>query len=128
MLQLYGSRLEGWGTVTLGSGGTSAIDIVNTDFLDNTAIEFRSTGLKAEAIRMHFTTGNEAVVGGVYNIPTLLKGLQVFKTTEGLRFEVSTDVEEYLAGDNTNDLVIQEGDTVNLLNSVFDESTFLRVL
>ncbi len=122
ILQNYAGLIRGFNVINLGSGGSSAIDLIGTDFFDNVDTEFRSTGLKALDIRLHFPNGSEAAPGTVDNIPNTFEGIKVFQVTDGLQFNVTMDVERYEAGDTTNDLVVAASQIVTLINSIFDET------
>lgn len=125
--QFYGGRIQGYGTINLGSGGAGAIELINNDLFENTTTILNSTALTADNMRMHFRDGSEADIGQVLQVPVGMSNFRVFQCVDGFEFQVTMTAEQYIAGDNTFDAVIQEGDTLTLLDSVFDADKLGRV-
>lgn len=126
ILQVYGTLVQGFGTINLGSGGTAAIDIVKSDFYDNDTIEFRSTGLTADNVRIHTDSTDKQDLGTVYNFPSSMKNIRVFNCVDALEFRAGGTVTNYIAGDTTRDALILEGQTLTLKNSTFSETKLER--
>ncbi len=127
ILELYDTKVQGFGTINLGSGGSSAIELINTDLYDNDEVEFRSTGLTADNIRIHHLSTDKGDLGAIYNVPSSMTRINVFNCTDALNFQETMSVTKYNAGDTTYDVVVLEGKTVTLINSVFNETKIKRV-
>jgi hypothetical protein len=126
VFKCYASLITGFGTVNLGSGGSSTIEFIKCSLYNNTTLELRSTGLSFTNVRIHFPGTSKAAIGKIYNIPSLLR-LKVFQITDGFEVRVNTLIEEYYVSDSTYDLVVLEGKTVRLLDSNFSSSKLKRV-
>ncbi len=123
----YGGILRGWGTINLGSGGTSQIEFVKVDIDDNVTLELRSTGLDFNNVRMHLPPGQAAAIGAVYNTP-VLQDIVVFLVTNGMEFRTNCLVRRYTARDTTYDIVILEGVTnLQMVDSSVRTNKLLRV-
>lgn len=123
----YAGLLRGFNVINLGSGGSGVIDLIGTDFFDNVDTEFRSTGVAALNIRLHFPDGSEAPIGSLDAVPNSFEGIDVFQVTDGLAVNVTATIDRYKAGDATADIVIADAQTVTLVNSTFDETKLKAV-
>jgi hypothetical protein len=120
ILQAYATTIAGYGTVNLGSGGSGVIELVGVDLYDNNAVEFRSTGLTADNIRVHQLSTDKGDLGTIFNVPVSMSRIQVFNSNDALEFRESFSVNQYIASDNTFDVVILEGEEMVLQNSSFN--------
>jgi hypothetical protein len=128
VFKAYATKIEGWKTINLGSGGAGVIELIKVDIYDNTTLELRSTSLEFTDVRIHFPDGSEASAGAVYADPDIFKKVSVFQTTDALEWrDSSTGIEEYWAGDNTYDFTVLEGKFLSVVNSVFSATKLKRV-
>jgi hypothetical protein len=124
----YATKLYRWKDIWFGdaSGSADDVDLIDCDFDDNNNIEFRSSTLKVKNSKFHDPAGS-GYVGSIYIAPQSLEGIQVFNCERAFHFKASVTVSNYIATDNTYDLVIDDGLTVTLINSTFDPDKILQV-
>lgn len=122
--------MQGFGIINLGSGSTQADDIeqIGVDFYDNDDVEFRSTGLEVDNIRIHQDSADKGPLGSVNSVPTQFERVQTFNGTDGLEFRVSMTADRYSAGDLNFDLVVLDGQELTMLDSIFDIGAIKRVV
>ena len=130
LFDAYATLIQGFGTINLGSGSTTAgdIELIGADFYDNDELEFRSTGLQADNIRIHQDDSDLGDLGVIYSVPNQFDRVQTFNGTDGLQFRVTMTADQYSAGDLTFDLVVLDGQEVTLLDSIFDIGAIKRVV
>ncbi len=59
--------------------------------------------------------------------PNVLEGVNVFNTDRGMHFKATMTVTNYVATDNSFDLVVDNTLTITLVNSIFDKDKILQV-
>jgi hypothetical protein len=59
-------------------------------------------------------------LGTIFNVPVSMSRIQVFNSNDALEFRESFSVNQYIASDNTFDVVILEGEEMVLQNSSFN--------
>ena len=131
LFDAYATLIRGFGTVNLGSGNTAQVDdieLIGVDFYDNDEIEFRSTQIEVDNIRIHQDSSDLSDLGAVYAVPTQFDRVQTFNGTTGLTFRVTMTADGFSAGDLTNDFAVLDGEEVTMLSSSFDGSSILRVV
>jgi hypothetical protein len=124
-LNCYATLIQGFGNVALGDG-TGNIELVGVDMYENTTVQFRSTQLSADNIRVHTLSTDKGNLGVITETPISMTRVQVFNSNDALEFQQSFSVTEYVASDNTFDVLIQEGDEMSLINSSFDPAKLKR--
>jgi len=127
-LLAYASKFYRWKDVFFGlaAGSAGEIDLIDCDFDTCENIEFRSSTLKIKDCKFHDPTG-DGYIGTVYVAPQSIDGIQVFNCTRGFYFKATMEMTNYVATDNTYDLVVDDGLTVTLVNSTFDKDKILQV-
>ena len=131
LFDAYATLVQGFGTVNLGSGNTAQVDdieLIGADFYDNDEIEFRSTRIEVDNIRIHQDSADKSDLGAIYAVPTQFDRVQTFNGTTGLTFRVTMTADRFFAGDLTNDFAVLDGQAVTMLSSEFDGSTISRVV
>ena len=131
LFDAYATLIQGFGTINLGSGNTAQVDdieLIGADFYDNDEVEFRSTQLEADNIRIHQDSNDLGTLGTIYAVPTQFDRVQTFNGTDGLTFRVTMTANQFSAGDLTFDAVVLDGQEVTLLDSIFDIGAIKRVV
>ena len=132
LFDAYATLIKGFGTINFGSGNTAQtddIELIGVDLYDNDEVEFRSTQIEVDNIRIHVDSNDLGTLGTVYAVPTQFERVQTFNGTDGLTFRVSLTADNYFAGDLTvNDFVVLDGEEVTLLDSEFDIANIGRVV
>ena len=125
----YDTLIQGFGNVLFGQNNTSpaVIDIIKVNLYDNNNVEFRSTALDADDLRINQDSADIGNIGAVFFAPNSFRNIQAFNCVNALQFEVSCLVEGYTAQNTVNDAVIRDGADVEFRNSDLDFSKLLRV-
>jgi hypothetical protein len=117
----YSSILSGFGTVDLGNSGSNTIELIQTDFYDNSTINFGSSGLTIYDCKCHFPGTAKSNIGHIYNFNFIDK-LAVYQVVDGFEVRVSKDISGYIASDTSYDIVILDTLTVGLIDSQISSS------
>jgi hypothetical protein len=126
-LLVYGTKVFRFRNVQFGtsSGQASQIEINRCDFDTNYTVDFRTNNLSIKDTQLHHPTSNS--IGVVYNEPATLENIQVHNASRGLTIRDSMALRNYWAKDNTYDIAIQDGKSVDLVNSIFNPGKILQV-
>ncbi len=119
----YDLKIENWNLVELGDGaGTDpTLELIKIDFVNNGGVDFRSTGLSMDDIRLHSWEGQERDMARILATPTLARNVRGFQNLEALRHEVDVGIDELFAGDNTTDITVKNLTTTTLTDArLFD--------
>lgn len=125
----YDTLFQGFGLIQLGeTANTADVELIKCDFYDNDDVEFRSTLLEADDLRIHQDSTDKGNLGQVFQTPAKFERIKVFNSINALQFDVNTTVNGYDASNNTYDAVVKEGVTLQLTNSSYDTAKLLRVV
>lgn len=131
LFDAYATLIQGFGTINLGSGNTAQVDdieLIGVDFYDNDEVEFRSSQIEIDNIRIHQDSADLGTLGTIYAVPTQFDRVNTFNGTDGLTFRVTMTADQFSAGDLTFDAVVLDGQEVTFLDSVFDIGAIKRVV
>jgi len=126
VFKCYASYISDFNIVNLGSGGSSVLDIVRCDFYNNKAVYLNSSNLDFIQTKLHFPGTNKSNIGIIYSIKSF-EDITVFQATESFTVRTNMTMNRYTASDTTNDLVILDGVTVNVIDSDIDTSSLKRI-
>ncbi len=128
VLNVYASKLQGFKNVLLGDGNNdSTVVCLDSDLFNNDYIHYADDNTTFTGNRVYFSEGNEASAGKLDCDPEQFRDLQVFQSSEGIHFTRDYTMFEYDSGDNTYDVLVDDGKAVSMVNSVFDSAKMKRV-
>ncbi len=130
LFDAYATLIQGFGTINFGSGNTAQVDdieLIGADLYDNDEVEFRSTQIEVDNIRIHQDSADKGTLGTVYSVPTQFDRVNTFNGTDGLTYRVTMTADRFSAGDLTFDVVVLDGQELTLLDSVFDIGAIKRI-
>ncbi len=133
ILKIYAGLIQGFGTVSLGGGGSAVVEKLFSDFYDNGVIEFRTTGMTVDACRYHIESTDKGNLGVFYSAPTSLNRLTIFNCFDGMVFRISynganrVQVIRSLGGTQYDVGIIDPG-TLDLSDSIIDPTRIKRVI
>jgi hypothetical protein len=127
LFNCYNSQIRGFNNINLGSNGSSVIDLIKVDFYSNSTVDFYSTNLKCNNCKLHFEDTSKSNIGNIYSYNEL-NDIKSFQSLESFTVRTNSTFYRYIARSNTNDLVILDGITVNMIDSYFDPTTLKRTL
>ncbi len=132
LFDAYASLISNFGTINLGSGNTAQVDdieLIGDDLFNNNEVEFRSTQIEVDNIRIHQdSAGTLNSLGTIFSVPTQFDRVQTFNGTDGLEFRVTMTADRFSAGDLTTDAIILDPQEVSFLDSIIDLNNIGRVV
>lgn len=125
-LLCYASILSGFKTVNIGNGGSATSELIVSDLYDNTSVLLNSSSLSVLNTKFHFPGTSKSAIGKVYSVSSV-NGMFVYQVTDGFEFRLDKTITNYQARDTTYDIVVLEGKTITMTDSLFSSSKLKRV-
>jgi hypothetical protein len=130
-LEAYNSKFFRWRDIFMGatSDTDTVIDLQNVQIDSCETAYFRGAEMTIADLEVYNNTANDRDYAGEMTVAPLANRNMLFHDcVEAMYFSTSLTLEEYFAQDNANaDIVVQEGDEVTLINSIFDDTKIRRL-
>ena len=121
--KVFASKVFRYNDLSIQADAT--VSIIDCDFDSIANISIAASAVTIRNSKFHDPSGSGYI--GTIAANVTLDGAQVFNCTRGFQFSTDVTLRNYVATDNTYDMVLSSGVTATLINSTFDPDKILQV-